>query len=168
MSRPDDIYAVNMKRLALLLLPTFWRKPLIGGLIYAGVSALGRQLGELRECRKETGYRLGHSGQVCKLRGALNDGFDLVLRRIKVEDGESAGTAEASTVYQRAAGRWVVLPMRGNGAGIIHRRGYGGTSGYDFWVNVPAELSDAITETRIKATINTYKLASKRYAINYM
>lgn len=167
MSRPDDIYAVNMKRLALLLLPTFWRKPLIGGLIYAGVSALGRQLGELREYRKETGYRLEHSGQACKLRGVLNDEFDPELRRIRVEDSESAAMSETSRIWKREKERWAIVPARGRGALTIHREGYAGTSGYDFWLTVPAELRSAETETRLRAMTDIYKLASKRYAINY-
>lgn len=167
MSRPDEIYAVNMKRLALLLLPTFWRRPLIGGIIYAGVSALSRQLGELREYRKGTGYRLMHNGQVCKLRGALNDEFDPELRRIKVEDSDSAATTETSRIWQRKKGRWAIVPRRGADALTIHREGYAGTSGYDFWLTVPVELRDIDTETRMRAMTNIYKLASKRYAINY-
>lgn len=167
MSRPAKIYAVNMKRLALLLLPTFWRKPLIGGLIYAGVSVLGRQLGELREYRKETGCRLLHNGQVCKLRGVLNDKLDPVERRITIEDSETAVTEEASNMWLREVGRWVILPRRGNGAAITHRSGFSGTSNCDFWVELPQQLKNEETVTRVKGIVNMYKLASKRYTINY-
>ena len=168
MNRADRIYNVNMKRLALLALPTWLRRPLAGALIYAGVSPLGRLLQELRSYRSATCYRLRHNGQVCKLRGALNDEFDPGERRIKIEDGwGGAECREASTIYKRETGRWAMLPRRGAGAASIHREGFSGTSGYDFWVTVPEELRTAETETRLRAVVNMYKLASKRYAINY-
>ncbi len=167
MSRGNGIFNVNIKRLALLALPTWLRRPLVGALIYAGVSPLGRQLQELRAYRSATRYRLSHNGQVCKLRGALNDEFDPELRRIEIEDLESMESREASTAWQRETGRWVMIPQRGSGAAIIHREGFSGTSGYDFWVSVPDELRDVETETRLRAIVNMYKLASKRYVINY-
>ncbi len=166
-NKADRTYNVNIKRLALLALPTWLRRPLVGALIYAGVSPLGRLLQELRAYRKTTSYRLKHNGQVCKLRGVLNDEFDPDLRRIKIEDSDSAESREASSVWLREMGRWVMLPRRDAGAVSIHREGFSGTSGYDFWVTVPEELRAAETETRLRATVNMYKLASKRYAINY-
>ncbi len=97
----------------------------------------------------------------------LNDEFDPELRRIEIEDRESMESREASTVWQRETGRWVMVPRRGSGAVSTHREGFSGTSGYDFWVTVPEELREAETETRMRAIVNMYKLASKRYAINY-
>ena len=166
MSKRDRIYDVNGGRLALLLLPTRWRRPLLGSLAQAAMSAPARLIGELRGYRREMLYRMEHNGQVCRLRGALNDEFDPAERRMTIEDGESGAPAEAATVWRRGAGRWVMLPLRGTGAVMAHRRGFGGTSGYDFWVNVPRELAGA--ETRIRGMVDMYKLASKRYTINYI
>lgn len=164
-SKGNGIFNVNVKRLALLTLPTWLRRPLVGALIYAGVTPLGRLLQELRAYRNRTSYRLRHNGQVCKLRGVLNDEFDPELRRIEIEDGESMEGVEASVVWQRKECRWVMAGRRGEGAAIIHRRGFSGVSGYDFWISVPEDLGDV--ETRLRAIVNMYKLASKRYAINY-
>ena len=168
MTSRDETFNVNIKRLALLVLPTWLRRPLVGALIYAGVTPLGRLTQELRKYRNTTHYRLRHNGQVCKLRGVLNDEFDPALRRITVEDRDSATMIEAAIIYRREVARWVMVPCRGFGAAIIHREGFSGTSGYDFWVNVPDELRTAGIETRMRAIINTYKLASKRYTINYI
>ncbi len=168
MKRSDDVYEVNIKRLALLALPTWLRRPLVGALLYAGVSPLGRLMHELKMFRKTTGYRISHNGQVCKLRGVLNDEFDPALRRITIEDRESVAIIESSMIYVRDVSRWVFLPRRGSGGVIIHREGFSGTSGFDFWVNVPGELRTAVKEARMRAMINTYKLASKRYTINYI
>lgn len=167
MSKGNGIFNVNIKRLALLTLPTWLRRPLAGALIYAGVTPLGRLLQELRTYRNATRYRLNHNGQVCKLRGVLNDEFDPELRRIEIEDSDSMESGEASTAWQRETGRWVMVPQRRTGVVSIHREGFSGASGYDFWVTMPEELRDSETETRLRAIVNMYKLASKRYAINY-
>ena len=53
-NRSDNIYNVNIKRLALLTLPTWLRRPLVGALLYAAVAPLSRLLVELRTFRKET------------------------------------------------------------------------------------------------------------------
>lgn len=165
--RGDGVFRVNIKRLALLTLPTWLRRPLCGALVFAGVQPLARMLGELRGFRAQIRYRIEHNGQVCKLRGVLNDEFDPEQCRILVEDGDSVSDAEASAVWLRERGRWVMLPRRGAGAVCIHREGFGGTGGFDFWVTVPAGLLDVESETRLRAIVNMYKLASKRYAINY-
>lgn len=160
-------YKVNIKRLALLTLPTWLRRPVAGALIFAGVTPLGRMLQELRTLREETSYRINHNGQVCKLRGALNDAFDARERRIRVEDEESGG-GEGWRVYRRSEERAVAAPGRGTGRAVImNGRGYGGASGYDFWVTLPRALRGEIEETRLRATVDRYKLASKRWTINY-
>lgn len=164
----DASYKVNIKRLALIVLPTWLRRPLVGAILYAGVKPLVRLIHELRTYRMATRYRLRHNGQVCKLRGVLNDEFDPELRRITIEDADSSvNNIEASTIFCRQLERWAMVPLRCNGPLLIHREGFSGTSGYDFWVNVPEELRSPQSETRMKAIINKYKLASKRYTIIY-
>lgn len=166
-NRIDAIYRINVKRLALLTLPLWLRRPLVGALIYSGVAPLGRLLSELRKYRSTTSYRLRYNGQVCKLRGVLNDEFDPEERRIRVDDSERGGRVEASMVWKREEGRWVMVSRRGEGAATVHREGFSGTSGYDFWVTVPLELRSDERETRLRSLVNMYKLAGKRYAINY-
>ena len=166
-NRSDNIYNVNIKRLALLTLPTWLRRPLVGALLYAAVAPLSRLLVELRTFRKETSYRLGNSGQVCRLRGVLNDVFDPGQRRITIEDSDSLSNTETRTVWMREQGRWIMLPRREDGSTRIYRDGAGGIGGYDVWINVPSELNNRETETRLRAVVNMYKLASKRYALNY-
>ena len=166
-TKADRSYEVNMKRLALLTLPTWLRRPLAGALLYAGVSSLGRLVRELRTYREETGYRIRHNGQVCKLRGALNDAFDVKERRIRVEDEAVEGSGLLA-VYLREEGRELSVGERGIGRPIIvNSRGYSGVSGYDFWVTLPRGLRGSVDETRLKATVNRYKLTSKRWTINY-
>lgn len=163
MNVSDLVYKVNIKKLALLTLPTWLRKPLLSALIYAGVSPLSRLVHDLRKFRSSTNYRLQHNGQVCKLRGALNDEFDPEERRIYIEDHDSTSRVELSTIYLRSEKKWVMVPQRGTGSVIINSRGFAGTSGIDFWIYAPSELSNELT--RMKAFVNSYKLASKRFTI---
>lgn len=164
----DNVYRVGMRRLALMTLPTWLRRPLAAAVIYAGVMPLARLLHDLRTYRGQTRYRLGHNGQVCRLRGLLNDEFDPVLRRIRVEDGDGPGSRDTALVWRRETGRPVMVPGRGRGAAVIHREGFGGTGGYDFWLAIPRELAGTEEEQRLRAVTDIYKLASRRYAVNYI
>jgi hypothetical protein len=157
---------VNIKRLALLLLPTFWRVPLLAALAYAVVSPLAYLHARLARFRGETLYRLDHNGQVCYLRAVLNDQFDPVERRVTIT--ETAGVASILMLYRREEEREQLVPARGAGALVVNRRGFGGVNAVDFWVNIPIALRDAIDVTRMGAIVSAYKLASKRFSINYV
>ena len=145
-----SVYDVKIKRLALLLLPTALRKPLVAAFMQSAVQGCSVLHGEFMRWRDDKDYRLWHNGQVCHLRAVLNDTFDQTERRITVDDEDSGGLRGAR-LFTRD----------------INRRGYGGVSGFDFWVSVPYALMGKIDETRLAAVVSTYKLASKRWSINY-
>ena len=159
-------YEVNFKRFALLMLPTFWRRPILATIAYAMVSPFSYLHTRFVLFSRESVYRLTHNGQVCYLRAVLNDQFDPIERRITVtEDAEGMGDL---ILYKRDEYKHHLLPARETGrATIINRRGFGGVNGFDFWVNIPMALYETVDVTRLKATVGTYKLASKRFSINY-
>lgn len=158
-------YDINFKRLALLLLPTFLRRPLMASLTYAIVTPLSYIHTNFLQFRKDAAYRLNHNGQVCYLRAVLNDTFDPEQRRITVTD--TAQNVGVMFVFCRAEDRPILVPRRNTEAVmLVNRRGFGGASGYDFVVNIPFALR-GVEETRLTAVVNTYKLASKRFAISY-
>lgn len=160
-------YDVNIKRLALLLLPTFWRRPLFAAVTYAAVSPLQSLHTRFMRWRQETDYRLRYNGQVCHLEAVLNDMFDPGERRITITD--SAENVGYISLHHRDADRSVLLPLRGSGRIVLlNRRGYGGVSGFDFWVNLPISLYGDIDLAQVKAVVDTYKLASKRFSINFI
>lgn len=162
-----SVYDIKIKRLALLLLPTVWRKPLLASLVQSSVQGTNVLYGDFMRWRSEQAYRLWHNGQVCYLRSVLNDVFDQTGRRITVDDSESGGMS-GTRLFTRDMDRHILLPLRGTGlAVIVNLRGYDGVSGFDFWVSLPYDLRGRIDETRLSAVVNTYKLASKRWTINY-
>lgn len=160
-------YDIKFKRLALLLLPTFLRRPGIASLCYAAAAALSYLHAQFVTARDDDNYRLGHNGQVCYLRAALNDSFDPQQRRITIT--ENTGNANNNRVFMRDADQSRLVPMREDASAIIiNRRGFGGISDYDFWINIPYALYGKIETTHLRAVANNYKLASKRYGINYI
>ena len=89
------------------------------------------------------------------------------------DDGEQQQTASIKvgfiTLHKREEDAEVLVPRRGSGRILIlNRRGYGGVSGYDFWVNIPLALYDKLDITQVRAVVDAYKLASKRFSINYI
>lgn len=162
-----SVYDLRVKKLALQLLPTFWRRPLMAAFAQSLVQGVNKNYGDFMRWRNEEDYRLAHNGQVCKLRGLLNDAFDPQARRITVEDAWDDSRA-GQLVYCRETGRHILLGKRGHKcAYVINRRGFGGANGMDFCVNIPLELRGMVDEVRLNAMVNTYKLASKRWTIHY-
>lgn len=107
-----DKYDVNFKRLALLLLPTFWRRPLFAAMAYAAVSPLQYLHTRFILWKRESDYRLEHNGQVCYLRALLNDKFDPIDRRITItETVENVGFI---TLRKREEDDEVLVPRRGS------------------------------------------------------
>ncbi len=177
-------YDLNFKRLALLMLPTFWRKPLLAGFAYAIMVPLNYINMRFALFRRSTDYRLTHNGQVFSLRAVLNDQFDPGDRAITVTDNTRAEVNLAS-LWIRAEDKPLLLPVRETGRALFAMcRGADRT---DFWVNVPQTLLEKIIttqletgtdkppkqlqqefEARLKAIVGIYKLSSKRFLITYI
>ena len=87
------------------------------------------------------------------------------------DDGQQTATVKVGfiTLHKREEDAEVLVPRRGSGRILLlNRRGYGGVSGYDFWVNIPLALYDKLDITQVRAVVDAYKLASKRFSINYI
>lgn len=102
--------------------------------------------------QNQTRFVLHTTGQVCRLRGALNTVFDTTLRRITITDGLIGEVLYAYTVAENNP---QYLPQ------FLHD-----TNGYQFIVNVPVSLIG--NDADIRRFINTYKLPTTKYIINYV
>ena len=93
--------------------------------------------------------------------------LDPIDRRITItETVENVGFI---TLRKREEDAEVLVPRRGSERFLIlNRRGFGGVSGYDFCVNIPLALYDKLDITQVRAVVDAYKLASKRFSINYI
>lgn len=159
-------YNVNYKRLVLMLLPTMLRKPLLVAFANAMVSQIGSLYNKFLQYQKDINYRLYHNGQTCYLRAVLNDAFDPIGRRITVADGNVEGTSVF--IYQRQEGKFKIIKYREKGLPLkVSRRGFSGTTGSDFFINIPTDLKVNIDFERLIAVTNIYKLASKQFDTNF-
>lgn len=162
----ERVWGVELKKLAVILLPGWLRKPLVAGLLLSGVGALGRVLEEERGSREGVRYELRHGSSVRELRGLLNDEVDAEQRRVEIRDADDRGNY--GEVYMREVGRWLEVKQTGEPGGtIINARGYMGVSGVDFVVALPKELCGSVDEVRVRGLLEKYKLAGKRYEIRY-
>lgn len=179
----ERVYSIDYKRLIVLLLPTFLRRPVLFGLLKSLVLPVITLHREFEVNRAKGIYQANHTGQVCYLRGMLNDAFDIDQRRIYISDAEplgwtilytkdqftAAGGKQPTTLGRAdSATGGVLMFNEGNtGAHLVAKQGSIGAIGSDFTVMIPLALRGVIDENRVISLINFYKLASKRYAIQY-
>ena len=180
-------FELDYKRLVLLLLPTFLRRPRIYAFLTAmtfGVEELHRQFTRQRDANL---LRCRRNGQVCYLRALLNDELDPVQRRITLEDASQPGnwlmiydeTASYQTLIRSEPGTDSnFIPISNPYADSVPNSGYTPVHIlYDeaailentsfFTVTVPWNAQMEDSTNRLRSLLNEYKLLSKTYIINY-
>lgn len=150
----SKVYDIDIKKLSVLLLPTFLRKAKMVAWLHGLVTPLVSLHYAFQQKRNADLYNLNHNGQVCYLRGVLNDAFDVEQRRIKITDGN---TYRRQYIYTRGEKKPKYL-----GKIYLHERGDYSDESVDFIVVAPREI---YRENEMKALIDFYRLASKRYKI---
>jgi len=112
--------------------------------------------------RKANIYKLGITPQVVYMEKALNDRFDLTLRRIVIID---VAYATPIFFYQEAENNDVYLYQEIEGNDVyIYQPGEYEDQGFDFVVQYPAILALTASElNEMKAMVNFYKMVSKTY-----
>ncbi|MDO4763826.1 MAG: hypothetical protein Q4A00_05540 [Flavobacteriaceae bacterium] len=148
-------YNLNINKLVELLLPTFLRKEKMLAWLRVLHFPLIKVVDDFNFNRNQNLYNLAHNGQVCYLRKALNDKFDVSDRRIRIADGNRF---QRQYIYTRAEQKPLYL-----GTIYLYNRADYGDTGVDFIVLIPKGLK--YNEFEMKALIDFYKLASKRYKI---
>lgn len=151
-------YKIDYDKLAILLLPTFLRTPILVGFIQSILQEIDKIHYRWLQERDNHWYKLEHTGQVCKLRKVLNDKCDSVQRRITIKPGNSF---ERKYIYTNREKKPVFL-----GKFYINSHDNYLNTGVDFIVNAPIDIKNS-EEFRLINFINFYKLAGKRYKIIY-
>ena len=149
-------YNVKFDKLWQLLTPTFLRKQLTTAFINTALRPLKTIYDNWLKARNETLYKLAHNGQVCYLKKALNDRFDLELRRIYIGNGNSY---LRKYIYTNAEQKPEYL-----GKMFLYSRTDYSDTGVDFIVFVPTSIVDS-QKFELEAFINFYKEGVKRYKI---
>ncbi len=162
------LFDVDIKKLAILLLPTFLRQSLFLALIGSAVRALGQTHIEFAKYREDVDYRRNHNGQVCYLQAALNDSLDTELRRIRISD-----TYRTMPVVFYPVDDEKPVVFDSSTPVVFERQDLFGANMQDFEVLVPADVFAVQTdiynrsekEIVARSIINQYRLAGKRFII---
>ena len=155
------MFGINFNTVVVWLMPkvfrtvfnTNWLKALVKPIITLYNKFIGK--------RSDNLYKLEHNGQVCYLEAALNDAFDIALRRIYISD---AGGDVVKLIHRDTDETILIVGDDTQGAFIVHNDSayFGGS--YDFIVNIPYQFSEA-DMYRLRALVDYYKLAGKRYDV---
>lgn len=150
------MFEIDFKRLVALLLPMSLRRPLIFGVLRAGVSGVERGYKDFMAVRKEHNFRLTHNGQVCYLRGALNYYFGpgFKIGSIKQEGDWLYAVTETGENITLA------VTEEGKGVPVLYSEQMLNAAQNDFVVFVPGIYWVRLEE--IKAMVDRYKLVTKR------
>lgn len=154
-----SMYDVDIRRLALQLLPMCLRKPLMGALVYAMTKPAALELNDVLDYRNEVNEEMRRNGQTCNLRRVLNDIFDPEQRGIYIIDTEHI---TGVTLSRRDDGITLTTPQ------ILNNRGYGGSSNLDFAVRIPSRLYGVVDDRQINSVVRHYKLAGMRFGLEYV
>lgn len=150
-------YKVDINKLVILLIPTFLRKPVFIAWLQALATPIATLHQQWYNRRLDNLYRLDHNGQVCFLRAALNDAFDADFRRIKITNGNKY---QRKYIYTNAEQKNKYL-----GINYLLQVGDYADTGADFRVVIPQDFDLVNNRYQLKAMIDFYKLAGKRYNI---
>jgi hypothetical protein len=155
-------FKIDYYKLVRLLLPIILRQPIVIAFLESAVSPVDMLHILFSNNRDDNLYRLSITPQVCYLEKALNDRFDVGDRRIYIGDGVFY---EELFLYTDAENKdEFIYAETENKNMYIYTGSETGSESVDFIVNVPADLK--YNEPEMKAIIDMYKLASKKYSIN--
>lgn len=152
-------YNLNIKKFNIFLLIPMLRNPILIKYLFSINNPLQDIHYNWLQFRKDNLYKLNHNSQVCYLRKALNDRFDPIQRRIIITGSHRY---KQQYIYTKPENKTKYL-------GTMHLRmdsDYA-DNGADFLVLVPTELLND-DNFEMKALIDYYKLASKRYRIEQL
>lgn len=156
------LYQMDYKKLVVLLLPTFMRKPRLFAFVHALTFGLSELYTKFSRNRGSNLSRIECNGQVCYLRKMLNDELDPIERRITISDGLAEGSWLFAFMESDA---WQLL-IDGPGVMVYSERLIISDTAL-FYVSVPWGNKDENLNNRLRNFLNNYKLLSKKYTISY-
>ncbi|GGA84764.1 hypothetical protein GCM10008015_26930 [Flavobacterium palustre] len=143
------------------ILPTL-RKPGLSALAQIVLKPLNSLYYKWYNWRVDNIYKLEHTGQICYLRGSLNDKFDPVERRIYIGNGLLYDT---QYIFTEAEEQDVWLETDDEEETIwLRTESETADTGLDFIVYVPEAIYNNQLDG-LKAHIDFYRAGGKRYNI---
>lgn len=165
----SQIYTINWGTLIQWLIPTFLRKPIHFNWLMSLAQPVMTLHAQFLLFRDKSNYKLQHNSQVCSMEAVLNDQFDPMLRRIRIDNG----VVREPVWFWEPVENQPVWFYDNNPAVYFYEQDYLAEELADFTVIVPSDLltgnitADTQMERLMRSFIDYYKLYSKNYLINY-
>lgn len=152
------MFNLDINKLVLWLIPAFLRKPVMYAWLKTLCFPLIQVYNQFSIKRTDNLYKIAHNSQVFNMEQVLNDRFDNAERRIYITDGL---TKDRTYIYTPNE----LKPVYLGDISIWNSDDYADT-GVDFiaWIPTAAGVTDQDL-IEMKAQVNFYKLAGKRYRI---
>jgi len=153
------MFQIDYKKLIVWLVPSMLRQSIVMLLLRAAIMPIRELYDAFQLFMSDTLYRLNHNSQVCYLRAVLNDKFDLIERRILIDDFEGLNRIYFWPESDRRDIDFSVTQYFWPDASYAD-------SGVDFTVIIPTGVAVTAAEmARLNSTIKEYKLPGKNYNI---
>jgi len=157
----DKLYNLVPNKLVTWNVPLSKRKPKILARLNACLTSIMFTYSLLLQFRKVKNYQLLITPQVCYLEKLLNDKYDYTLRRIRIGDPVYY---DPIYIFIESEAKPVYLPIVNEQSPLwLYTDGETGLIKDDFIVFVPLALS--FDEKEMRAVIDSYRLAGKKYKI---
>lgn len=159
-------YLIQFATLAKNLLPPFLRKSRMLDWLRALVRPIQSLNQRFMDFMNRIRYRMRFNGQVIYLQRILNDFYDPVLRRIYIGNGNPLGLP--NFVYNRIEGRRIFTRNRSEMLPtpfLRNRAEYSNAVDFVVWVPISILTADPENARRIRALVNQYRLAGRRFRV---
>ena len=158
---------IDYRKLAVLLLPTFLRQPVLMAWLRAMAYPLQQLHDRHQAARTQRLYELRHTSQVCYIKDALNNEFGITdyANGFEIEDINAPG--EWVWIYDENVDRFDdEQHMLFDDPTFIHNLSAILPPTSAFFVLVPQSITiDETNEARIRSIVNKYRLASRTFEI---
>lgn len=155
------IYDVDFMKLAEWLIPSMLRMPRLLAFVTALVTPVADLYSRLLVLKSTIEYRLTITPQVCYMEKALNDRWDVSLKRIRIVD---AIEYSAIPFFLKIENKPVTFHLKSEAQPVVmYSKGETAQFTVDFIVEVPYDVAFDMAEMR--AVVDSYKLAGKTYKI---
>lgn len=157
----NNIYTVDWNKWVRWLVPGVLRRPKMLAFIRSVIMPVNTIHTSFLYYRNNALYRLAITPQVCYLERALNDRYDVMERRIYIQDST---TLVPVPLYRQEESKQQVLYRKGNGEPItFYTKAETLQFTSDFIISIPVTVNFNMSE--LTAFVNSYKLTSKTFKV---
>jgi hypothetical protein len=157
-----NIFEVDWRRFARMFTPVELRRSKLMAMLYAALSPIAVLHATFISFRSNVQYRLGINYQVCYLEKLLNDTYDVVDRRIYIDNQPQAFLPKV--LYTKAEGRPVKLFLKSEAIPVkLYRKAETPAGALNFIIFVHQDI--LFNNDEMSGLVRQYCLQTKNFLI---